>query len=514
MALFLGGCASSPSGAGATPSLPGEPTPQTPPHVDLSGVGQSIGSFAGGVGGGFTGSITGAALSSFIDSITQSLQNLGHSLGGDAMIATDHAAGNLSQLENQFKDMLHGQVNVPINNLSYEVQDAAQQLNSTATRLQAILDSQQSSLYVDVDVFTAGIQTAALEIKGGFFTGPKDSPRIFYYTFAGMLPELVPKSGGTMTVTGYRLWENAPPKVSLLNAQGALISTVDAQRGSSDNSIAFNIPTGFVQTNSGQTIILQVIPQQRVSSWFSSRTVQLAPLNYPIVIPSDYSMGFRVAAHIAYPIKKKLTETLEAQSFGFDNHSCENGPEVTLTRHWSDLPPGGRIVSFTHQPIFSQVQNNNIAINIVSNTDITASGSMDKASCVNTPFGDVYGHEASWAENVTPTIEYFHPEEHTSDGGASKAALDFPSTSILVDIPKAEDSENTTFWFELFPVINGREGPVFYSSPKATVGQNATGTAPALNKFGFLVESRFNSQRVHDSCQLSVVVTSNGRTHN
>ena len=77
------------------------------PKIDLKGLGEAGGSFTGG----FAGSATGAALSSFIDQVVDSLKNLGHSLGGDAMIATDHAAADLARLNNDFKNMLHDQVN-------------------------------------------------------------------------------------------------------------------------------------------------------------------------------------------------------------------------------------------------------------------------------------------------------------------------------------------------------------------------------------------------------------------
>jgi len=153
--------------------------------------------------GASAGDLTGAAIGAFVNELVQKLNNVAATMAGDASITLNGQAASLSALLAQLNKALQDNINTPLHQLNYQIQDAGIRLYNAALQIDSMLTAQQDRLYDQIGVLIAGVQTSVLEAKEGFLLSKEGEPRVFYFLFdQSRTPSIVPVNGGRLVVHG------------------------------------------------------------------------------------------------------------------------------------------------------------------------------------------------------------------------------------------------------------------------------------------------------------------------
>jgi hypothetical protein len=439
-----------------------------------------------------------AGLQELVNGTIDKLTNAGTTLLGNGSIVINGATQQLSTTLTQFNNMIHVNVTTPINQLSGDIKNLANQLYSTTSRLNSILNQQQQCLLLNTQIALAGIQTITSEFKNGIPLVSSDAPRLNYFQFEGHSPSIIPKSGGRIKIVGYLLWKNnkIPPIVAILNEErNVIVQNIIPERGPDDNSFLFNIDTAIIRKNAGQC--LQIRVQVKKKTLFSSK--DMGTFYLPVCIPAYITKELQVVAHLQYPCEKNTEQNLGYKGYNLDNTSCEDRKNVTQTQCWT-LPDNAQIIGFVYQNGHPNLRNqSNIGVTINGNC-ITAAGWLDNASC--TPVVHHLFHSSYWMANIAPTISFKEITNKVSNAQSAFIKMDKLSTNLCVDIDKdCNGSIDNVFWFEIIQ-RDGDKITTIYQS------QRTTGTTmPGDNSQGFTIDANLNPSPVNGKAQICVKIT-------
>src|SRR5205807_267638 len=114
----------------------------------------------------------------------------------------ENARQAVDQQTGELEKALHNEVNVPISNLSSDIQAAAARLQSTVVVVDSMVRQQQQMLFTNASVFLAGLETMTLDAKRGVIPwADPASYRLYYLRFdSSPLANIVPKGAGRLTV--------------------------------------------------------------------------------------------------------------------------------------------------------------------------------------------------------------------------------------------------------------------------------------------------------------------------
>lgn len=450
--------------------------------------------------------LTPVAIIAAANEAIRKLNSLATSLTGDALIVTNNASAQLSAKLEEFKALVRDEIAKPLESFSLSIQDLGRQINSATERLNFILTQQQQCFFRNAENFLSGVSNIAEELKRGIPLVSSGKPRLFNYRFEGHGTSIVPRSGGRLTVNGFRLWENPSlvPKVELMNAERSeVIRTLVAQRATDDNTISVSVDGVAIDGFTGQCLQLHV---QAFTKKFL-RPKETTDLYLPFCIPKEYATQFKVTAHISYtcPARTERHEVEEKQ-FLYFNESCESGRSIPRDPKVWDIGPDCRIIQYRES--FSRTRNTtNMALNLEPPRTISAGGSIDTADCTNLVFGRRLNASTIWEKKVVPLIECTITDPPKSGEASSPLTnMSLPTTTINVGIPKVCDTTDSVFWFTVTPVINGVEGAVMYES--AHVTSNNLGATTLLATINNLtIQGSYNPRIVDGKAQVSVTIS-------
>jgi hypothetical protein len=460
--------------------------------------------------------LTAAAIVQAARSLIGDLRNLAADVTGDVAITTNNAATQLSIETDHLEQVLQNQLNVPIVSLSSDLRNEALILNNTVSQASTLLNRQRDCLFAQLDVFTAGLTTAVQRLKAGFPLVSPGNPTVTSFLFDGHLtPNVVPREGGAALVRGFRLWTSAgQPRIELTDEHGTTVyASLQPSRGNSDDSYRIVVPAALLRQHAGECLVIRTTPRQRkkfLAIPVGSRDGQ--PLNLPLCVPPHMTTQLRLLAHVNYEVPQDQRYALDPwQNFRFDNPDCGHRHSVNMTKGWN-LPEGLRIVDIESRRVEQRNDDNNIAFHFNNNT-ITASGTQAEPTCASfhPPIGPSIErliHTAIWSYDARPVVAGTIYTPRTDSATTTLIAMIIPATQLCAAVQKLANvpGRQSTVWYTVTVVINGRDGPSYTSPHYSTVN-----TMPLPNETfagSYNVGGQFNPTPVDGNCQVCTTVTS------
>jgi hypothetical protein len=454
--------------------------------------------------------LTGAAIIAEANSVIGQLSTLGANLGGDFSIATGGTAGQLSALLSQFKNIVGDKVTTPLNSLGLDAQNLGRQIHAGVGQLNQILSHQRNCGVANAEGLISGLRNVAQGTLANVPLVSAGNPRVDYIQFAGHDPEVIPQAGGRATVYGYLLYSGKAPTVALWDDGGHSIATLTPDRAASDDEFAVNISSANLSNYAGRALILDIRTHKpKHLLGFIPNGEDTSELKLTMVVPQAYETKYKFVAKTSYSCHATPTTNLPGIPIHFENRACESGQNVGDTRT-PPLPSGpgitdAAIVGFHYAGGPSAVNVTHIGVSYTATT-ITAAGSLDTATCVNTPFSHSLIHDTHWDAVLVPEVRYTQAVEHDETGGPVIVDASLPTTSANLTIPSAcFEPGSKTFSYVVTPVINGVEQKALYTSPNQTGSEH--GVTDQGNLGGITINGQWNPNPVAGVSQVAIAVS-------
>jgi hypothetical protein len=440
------------------------------------------------------------------DKLIKDLDNLGTSMGGNVQIQTNNLSAQLHARMEELKEILGENINKPIEQLSLNMQNSVRSLNSMITEVNAIVKIQRNCLFMNADLVISSLANATLAATQSIrFIGKEATPRITKLVFEGHPAFVVPATGGRANLNGLNLWTSSfAPEMAIFNeSRTEKIKNIPSEKGASENDISFVLDEAFVKSQAGNNLSIKVTTFKK-GCWLSSKPKIAAELYYSLAIPQNITTKVFMTAFISYKHDYTYNQNFGTYHFKFESPSCEKVKAVNEPHLFMDIPSNCKIFSYQATEIENR-PGNNIQLSTNSNTIITAAGTLSKAECTNTPFGNVLHKWAMWEYDVTPICKCTKSDDISPNYVSSVATSLTNTTSLFVDIPKEFDSDKSVFGFTLTRVI-GNRSEVFYRSENINSSKEGANT-PAGNIEGMTITGFYNPTIVAGKVTVSCTIT-------
>jgi hypothetical protein len=360
----------------------------------------------------------------------------------------------------------------------------------------------------DLGVLLSALETLAAEFEEGALRGEVATPSAHYFFFEGHRPNVVAQSGGKLTIVGSRLWQDHPPFVALVvQDREDLLGTPSPHRSGSDDAVAVEIDSSLIAEHRGDCLFLRARPIETAGVLWWKDKRPLADLYLPFCVPQSYGSRYRISGFLNYRTATR-TRMLEPQEILLANSSCEDSIELSSSLDWG-LSKGGRLIDMG-QSLVSEVNASAVHCEITDN-QISCAGRLDPAICGELFAGPSqaprpFRAETEWHHEFSPTEEYPYDEEQRGAALSKAVELTDLAEGICVKIPRNQESDVSTMWFELI-AVNGRQQEVVFSSPRKRV----TETVQETHELGRdRIEVELKPGPVYGTAEICVRVSSSG----
>jgi hypothetical protein len=388
----------------------------------------------------------------------------------------------------------------------------AEQLQQVTDAYGVLVRRERACIFEHLDLFVAGLNTVTANLKSGFPFFSAGTPRIIKFIVAGMqTPNVIPPSGGRVTVKGFRLWEQprVAPEISIALKNGTVVAKPAPLAGASPDEVAFNLDPLLVRQWAGECVELSVNTFRRgkILLVFPGGRKQTARLGYPMCIPEDFVRTIVLQANVAYSVTGSGERTLSTKRFGWGNNSCEERKNFGTTMGWdAEIPEGWRIVR-VHQSGADVRNQTHIGVSFGEKI-VSAGGWLDQASCVWTPFGSKLLHDTHWFMDLTPVIAGPVTREANGQSTTDHTPMMPPQTRICAQVPKDVAARgSSTAWVEITSQVRGipLPGPL-YVSPRMT-NPDASTLVHTDQLGGYSIVTRYNPTVVDGVCEVCVTLS-------
>ncbi|UOG73459.1 hypothetical protein MTX78_15140 [Hymenobacter tibetensis] len=454
--------------------------------------------------------LTGAAILTASSKVTTALGNLSPQLGYAGASVASGAITQLGQLTNDLKALLGQNVNAPITSMSFEIQNLARQVTTAITQLDAVLDKQRNCGIKDIENLISTVSTVALQLKEGVPLIDAAKPRFNYFSFDGHTPGTVPKEGGQATLIGFKLWPEPTvrPVVELLNeTRTAVLGTLTAARGSSNDEISVRIPKAILTRHAGQCLYIRVMPKEIRGSLFWKEVVTINEVTRAMCIPSARVTSLQIRAAIEYSCPSVSRTTLPAEGFYFENNDPVLERQVSETRGIS-VPEGCRIISLTptQQNITRHFRNASFAF---TDKSITANAHLGDAEDFNPPIGPrVVTSHAVWSYSVVPNIEC-NSNTPVSDPlvESSFVPMGESITRLSVTLPKNCNIPTSNVRFEVWKKHGNEKPTKIHETAWIPAGQAGVTNTANSDYAKLAISLQYNPGVLGGTAQVFITVT-------
>lgn len=429
--------------------------------------------------------LTPLAIITVANKLLGDLNSLAGSLTGDALIVVNQFSGELSARIEELRKLVKEDLNKPLESFSLNIQNLGRQLDSAIKQINFMLANQQICFFRNIEITLSGLANLAQDLKRGIPLVNSGDPRLSHYKFDGNLANTVPKDGGRLVVTGFKLWDhNELPPVVTLMSDDKKIADLKPRKANDSNSVSVTVDKSVIAQNTGKCLQLHV---RAFTKRFLGGKKEFY-MNLPFCVSLNYSVQFKVTAYVnsSYKAQPKDTDGPEMQ-FLYFNNSCESVMPVNDIRPVSMPGSGCSIVAF--RTTFANSRNTtNMMTSIGPNNTMRASGTLDTASCADLLFGKKLLHSTFWENKVIPVIRCdVKPPDAIATSESQPANLEIPATVIKVKIPKSGETEKEVFWFTVKRIVNGVDtGVIYESQPVTTTGLPVDSAAAEKNEFLFV----------------------------
>ena len=448
-------------------------------------------------------------IQALVQQVTQSLNNIGITLGGEGNILIGNTSQELNHKLEDLRRLVGENINAPITSLGLDVEELARQLTSSAESLRTTLNQVQGCIFQNIDLVLSTASNITQELKRLPIID-NTKPQVSYFQFDGALARSVPINGGRLTVKGFKLWtdRNYPPIVKLQSADRATtFQTPTTQPAGNDGSFSIVLDGSTLKDNAGQCLQLSVEARERTG--FVFKKTETTQLYLPMCISPSFKTEFIVESGISYDTTETKTEWLGEQEFRDDNSSCENRKNVSISRQW-DLPAGGRIVEISVRQGEFHRHDSGVNFAITSSNTVAGNGWIDTADCTRIcppllPCFARLNSSTIFQKFVRPKIEYSVTNPNQTSATSNKVQMGLPNTQIRLEIPKSAETPNTIFWFKVTKYVNGVKTSSQFESARIPVNASG-GTSPIGRIDNLEVSGQFNPKPINGKAELLVTI--------
>lgn len=439
-----------------------------------------------------------------MEQLLDRLDNLRSSLDGDIKTSLDKGVAGIRSAIADLKELAGENIKAPLDNLGHDAQQLARSLSDATTRIDQMLKSQQKDFFANLSSTVAGVETIGLEFARKLPFGKESAPRVQYFAFAGEIPSVVPVSGGRMEIFGYRLGEvSANKEIAILDAKlEKVLARMKAMPGRGPHSVTVFVEPSFITAQAGQVLGIRIRPNSRNTN---------SDLLLPMVIPQNLNVSVQVEAGVAYTCTKPVREAFgDWKEKRFRNGSCEKEMQVSETLVW-DLPQGYQIVEPIVEPVKEVYRAERVKVTVIGRDKISVAGTITRANCDHTPFGNHLDRESLWHCKVRARIERIVESNQEKQAISEVRALTGNQFVLNVDVPKAcEDSAarmspSSSFWFLATVLIDGKRFGEQFKSPRIQSGERGA-TSETYSHQGLTLRAQYNPQPVAGKAQVSVTI--------
>jgi hypothetical protein len=413
-----------------------------------------------------------------VDALLNKLQSLEATFMGDANIAFGQATQQLTDLLNQLKALVKEDLKTPIFNLTGTAQALALQLQQALEAYPPLIDRQRECLFQDLDLFLAGINTVTDGLKRGVPLLKTGGPRLISFRFEDHLTNnVVPREGGRMTVNGFELWPDVPPKVEILDNSRQMILAQFTPEGASDtgNTISVVIPRKLVADHAGSCLQLhvQTFRRKKILWVFSSGEERTGDLYLPMCAPQEYQMQMRMVAWVNYAYSVKESLVLGPKHFGAGWDSCEHRYDIPpQTQSWAaEIPPGWRIINVVERAV--DIRGKTGVGYSHTNDSVTVTGWLDTADCDWAWKFSRVNHDTHWYKDLAVEIAGSTAGTTNVCELTEPKPFTFPTTEVCTNLAVRADASNISYWVALYPVFNGQPQPKIGEEQRISVPEGA-----------------------------------------
>jgi len=435
-------------------------------------------------------------------------------LTGNAQVAVNQSAGQLSGLLHQLDDLTNHNVAAPITSLSNNARVLAEKLTETTRQLDNIVSKQRACIFQNLDLFIAAVSTAVAGAKAGIPFFDPGAPRLVSFKVDGLItPNLIPKSGGTVRIQGFRLWEvpEYMPLIQLQNSSAATLATLPARTGANSGEAVVTLDGSLLTGHAGECLSFDVHmygKKKFLGIPVGRRLIGEASL--PICVPAEYERGVSMTAVINYSTTNQGTKILSGKRFGWGNADCSNKHDVTMTQAWdNEIPAGWRITRVGESDV--DIRNTTSVSITFLEKSVTAAGWLDEATCFDTPISHTFFHDTHWYETLTPLIAGSVTVEHQESKSTEPISMSLPSTRVCASIPKdAAASGPSNYQVTVWPYLRGEKQPsALYVGPwRQDPDMNAISHQDQGG--GYDITTSYNPSVVQGNCEVCATITPRG----
>ena len=376
--------------------------------------------------------LTAFALLAEADNVVKELNDLVTTVSVEGQKTIGTATTDINGLEDQLRKDVGANIRTPIQNLGANVQNTANTLSYVVAHVNDLLTLQRNCLDLDINLFEAGLQTTVAQAKLGIPLVAAGGPRLNQFVFTGHSPNVVPQIGGPVTLSGFELWTNRAPTVTLVSSPSATeaLLTLAASR-QSDNDIIVDMPTAILQTRAGECLYLRVQPRHAAFLGLGNR--QDTPVMMPFCIPDTALTEYQTAATMSYSCPGQTTSTINTDWQNQTNHSCEHSSSAGGNFGIS-VPANCRIIGA--QPVRGNLTRSEIGATsaAISGETVVLTGQMGAASC--TPVIKKVLSDADWQYSVKATIQCDQPTPNFVKQRSAWTVAGQSETDMCVDLQK------------------------------------------------------------------------------
>jgi hypothetical protein len=397
-----------------------------------------------------------AALIAGADKVVADLNTL-ISNAGDQVRAT---TGDLSTEINGLEEQIKSDVSDPsksITNVGANAQNSVNTLQYIVQNAGDLLSKQRACLDVDINLLEAGLRTTLEQAKSGVpFVGTSGA-RLDQFVFVGHTPNVVPSSGGPLTLRGFKLWQNRPPVVTLIADPANVdpIVTLVANR-QTDNDVTTNIPPAVITAHAGECLYLRISARHPAILGIGTSSGETSAM--PFCIPDTALTEYQMATTVKYFCAGQTTSVYTSPAQNVSYPRCEGGNVPVGGNFPVPVPPHCSVIG-------AQAIKGNLTVNEASTTRVGISGQtvvlsslLAPASCSG-PWNHL-SRASDWQYWVTATISCTTSSPANALNARSPwiAATDTQTPLAVDTTPKSCAPEHNTsdVSVQVFRIVRGR----------------------------------------------------------
>jgi hypothetical protein len=459
--------------------------------------------------------LTGKALARLVDDVGGKLREAASSLDADGAMATIGVADELGERMKGIGVEVGDRVDVPLQGFASDLQFSAGRLHNAAVRLRAVADRQRQCQSQDEPLFLSGIRTIAASLKTPVENFEPDAPYASSFAFEGLsTPLVVPSAGGRFILRGHDLWQGGPPALVLRSEdRNTVIAELRPSRVKDDHSLSATLDGAAVAANPGACLDLVVTATVKRDILFVYTVEKLTELHIPMCMPPASATGWMMSAAVGVePVGEARVGLAGAKTIYLENSSCEERRPVSARLVWDARAPEDRLGKLSLSAGDLTRGNSSVEVVVSGKNAVTATGWLDKATCINGASGPKLLYSTVYQMSVNPSYLGKRATQDVSSAKSDVVATTMPQTQLCAEVPKTAGTGKTEWWYSLqqrrLPATAGaasEPAAAIYESPHLVATGSDT-SVQSVRVGSYAVDAQIDPRVVNGKVKVCAVV--------